>query len=138
MCSSAASSRRAAEYLGLTEAELREQLADGKSLADVAKAKGKSVDGLEQAILAEAKSALDEAVKNERLTQVQADEAYQRLQDSIDDIVNGDFPGPRHGRFFGGPGFGPPPGFAPPDGGDDDGGSGGGSGGDAPQWDTAA
>ena len=42
--------------------------------------------------------------------------------------------GPRHGRFFGGPGFGPPPGFAPPDGGDDDGGSGG----DAPQWDTAA
>lgn len=128
----------AAEYLGLTEAELREQLADGKSLADVAKAKGKSVDGLEQAILAEAKSALDEAVKNERLTQVQADEAYQRLQDSIDDIVNGDFPGPRHGRFFGGPGFGPPPGFAPPDGGDDDGGSGGGSGGDAPQWDTAA
>ena len=46
--------------------------------------------------------------------------------------------GPRHGRFFGGPGFGPPPGFAPPDGGDDDGGSGGGSGGDAPQWDTAA
>ena len=127
----------AADYLGLTEAELREQLADGKSLADIAKAQGKSVDGLEQAILDGAKSGLDEAVQNERLTQEQADEIYSRLQSSIDDIVNGTFPGPRPGRF-GGPGFGGPPGFAPRDGGDDDGGSGGDSGGNAMYWDTAA
>ena len=120
-------------YLGLTEAELREQLADGKSLADVAKAQGKTVDGLEQAILAGAKSSLDAAVKDEQLTQEQADAIYERLQSSIDDIVNGTFRGPRPGRGFG-PGFGGPPGFAPHDGGDDDGGSGG----DALYWDTAA
>ncbi len=127
----------AAEYLGLTEAELREQLADGKSLADVAKAKGKTVAGLKQAILDGAKSGLDEAVKDERLTQDQADAIYERLQSSIDDIVNGKFEGPRFGRGFG-PGFGGPPGFAPDNGGDDDGGSGGGSSGDALYWDTAA
>jgi hypothetical protein len=41
----------AATYLGMTRQELVAQLRDGKSLADVARAKGKSVDGLKQAIL---------------------------------------------------------------------------------------
>lgn len=118
----------AAEFLGLTEAELREQLRDGKTLAQVAEAEGKSVDGLEQAILDGAKSDLDEAVANERLTQEQADAIYERLQGSIDDLVNGKLPGPR------GPGFGVgPPGAAP----EDDGG-GTGTAGDTLSWDTAA
>ncbi|HXQ87436.1 MAG TPA: hypothetical protein VN746_12235, partial [Gaiella sp.] len=42
----------AASYLGMTEAELRTQLAGGKTLAEVAKAKGKSVDGLVSALVA--------------------------------------------------------------------------------------
>jgi hypothetical protein len=120
----------AAEYLGLTEDELRTQLRGGKSLAEIAEAEGKPVDGLKQAILAGAKSTLDEAVANERLTQEQADAVYERLQSSIDDIVNGTF-GERFGRGFGGR-----PGFGPPDG--DDGGSGGTSTGTALYWDTAA
>jgi hypothetical protein len=126
----------AAEYLGLTEAELFEQLREGKSLAEVAEAEGKPVAGLKQAILDGAKSALDEAVANERLTQAQADAVYERLQGFIDELVNGSLPGPRdHG--FATP-FGGPPGFAPEDGGDDDGGSGGGASGDVRYWDTAA
>ena len=120
----------AAEYLGLTEAELFEQLREGKSLAEVAEDEGKPVDGLKQAILEGAKSALDEAVANERLTQAQADAVYERLQDFIDELVNGSLPG--HG-------FATPPGFAPDDdGGDDDRGSGGGASGDVRYWDTAA
>jgi hypothetical protein len=118
----------AADYLGLTEEELREQLAGGKSLAEIAEAEGKSVDGLKQAMLAGAKSDLDEAVKNERLTQEQADEIYEHLQSSIDDLVNGTLPGPRFRHGFG-PGFGGPPRFDPDD---------GGSGGNAMHWDTAA
>jgi hypothetical protein len=125
----------AAEYLGLTGAELFERLRDGKSLAEIAEAEGKSVDGLEQAILDGAKSALDEAVANERLTQGQADEIYQRLQSVIEELVNGTFPAPRGDRF--GPGFGPP-GFAPHDDGGDDDGAGGGASGDVLYWDTAA
>jgi hypothetical protein len=119
----------AAEFLGLTEAELREQLRDGQNLAQVAEAKGKSVDGLKQAILDGAKSALDEAVANERVTQEQADAIYERLQGSIDDLVNGELRGPR------GPGFGR--GFGPPGGGDQDGGGSDGSA-DTLSWDTAA
>src|SRR5262245_716509 len=46
----------AAKYLGLTEAQLRAQLLSGKTLAQVATAQGKSVDGLKAAILADAKS----------------------------------------------------------------------------------
>ena len=126
----------AADYLGLTEAELLEQLGEGKSLAQVAEAEGKSVDGLEQAILDAAKSALDEAVATERLTQELADALYERLQGSIDDLVNGMLPGLRSGAFI--RPFGGPPGFAPDDGGDDGGGAGGDTSGNVRYWDTAA
>jgi hypothetical protein len=95
----------AADYLGLTEAELREQLADGKSLADVAEAEGKTVDGLERAILDGARASLDEAVEAERLTREQADAVYERLQSSIDELVNATFErrAPGFGPKFGGP-----------------------------------
>ena len=44
--------RSAAAYLGLTPQQLRAQLRDGKSLAQVAAARGKTVQGVEDAILA--------------------------------------------------------------------------------------
>jgi hypothetical protein len=95
----------AADYLGLGEEELREQLFAGKSLAEIAKAEGKSVDGLKKAILAGARKHLDEAVTDEHLTREQADAMYERLQSSIDDVVNGTLP--RWGSRFHGPGPGP-------------------------------
>jgi hypothetical protein len=79
----------AAKYLGLSESALRDQLNDGKSLADIAKAQGKDLEGLKQAILAAAKSDLDKAVSDKKLTQSQADDVYSRLKDRIDDMVNG-------------------------------------------------
>jgi hypothetical protein len=86
----------AAKYLGITEAALRDELRGGKSLADVAKAKGKSVDGLKSAIVADAKSKLDQAVKDGKLTEAQAKEALDRLQSHVDDLVNRTPPdGPR-------------------------------------------
>ena len=53
----------AASYLGMTADALRTQLESGKSLADVAKSKGKSVDGLVSALVADEKKELDAAVK---------------------------------------------------------------------------
>jgi hypothetical protein len=86
---------------------LREKLRDGQSLADVAKAEGKSVEGLEQALLAKAKKRLDEAVDDGDLTQVQADEIFDRIESHIDDVVNGRveawhhrFQGPPDGASF--------------------------------------
>jgi len=105
-----ASLATAATYLGLTEAELHTQLESGKSLAEIAKAKGKSVDGLEKALSAEMQKKLDAAVKAGKLTQAQADEMQARMAEHLDDLVNGTGRGPdgRH-RGMGGHGMGGPP-----------------------------
>jgi hypothetical protein len=44
--------KAAASYLGLSQAQLRSELQSGKSLADVARAHGKSVEGLKSTMLA--------------------------------------------------------------------------------------
>jgi polyhydroxyalkanoate synthesis regulator phasin len=102
----------AASFLGLSEAELRAELRDGKSLADIAKAEGKSVDGLVQALLVEARQTLDQAVEEGRLTEAQADEVRDGLEDRVRDLVNHEpgarmgFRGPFHiERFRDGPSF---------------------------------
>jgi hypothetical protein len=99
----------AADYLGLTEAQLRQQLSGGKTLADVAKAQNKSVDGLKQAMIDSAQKTFDQAVKDGRLTQSHANEEMTELKNRIDGIVNGTLRGPgRHEefRFRGGPASG--------------------------------
>ncbi len=98
----------AAKYLGLSQAELRTQLRKGKSLAYVAKTQGKSVDGLEQAIVDAAKADLDKAVAAGDLTQKQADEMLKGLTEHVDELVQGKGPGPGGPCGPGGPGFGPP------------------------------
>jgi hypothetical protein len=90
----------AADYLGLTVPQLFQKLANGQSLADVAKAQHKSVDGLKQAILDGAEKDLDQAVKSGFLTEAQANDALNALKSRIDDIVNGTFPGPGLRRGF--------------------------------------
>ena len=40
-----------AQYLGLTEDQLRDQLQGGKSLVEIAQARGKSADGLKSALM---------------------------------------------------------------------------------------
>ena len=107
----------AAKYLGLTEAQLRTELQSGKTLAEVAKAHGKTAAGLVDAVLAQAKTKVDEAVKAGKLTQSEANEMLAGLEARITDLVNGRFPAPpfeRHERGFRGfhgrgAFFGPPP-----------------------------
>jgi hypothetical protein len=95
----------AADYLGLSIPELLERLTSGKSLADVAKAEDKSVDGLKEAMVADAKKRLDQAVEEGMLTEAQAKEKLDAIESRIDDVVNGKFPdrGERHFRWRGGP-----------------------------------
>jgi hypothetical protein len=78
----------AAGYIGITEAQLRTELESGKSLAQVAKAHGKSVDGLIEALVAAAKSKLDDAVSAGRLTKAQETEMLGVLKDRITSAVN--------------------------------------------------
>ena len=101
----------AADYLGVTDTELREQLHDGSSLAEIAEAEGKTVDGLVTALVAAAKADLADAVKAGRLTDAQRDRLEADLSDRIRSFVERE-PGLRgpHGpggfgafRSFGGP-----------------------------------
>jgi polyhydroxyalkanoate synthesis regulator phasin len=79
----------AAAYLGLTPAELRAQIESGKTLAQIATDQGKPVDGLEAAILAGAKTALDKAVTAGKITAAQEQQMLDDLKSHIDDVVNG-------------------------------------------------
>lgn len=66
----------AAQYLGISPQTLRSGLRSGKSLAEIAgSTPGKSVAGLKSAILAAAKTRLDAAVKNGRITGQQEQKA---------------------------------------------------------------
>ena len=78
----------AAKYLGLSDSDLRAKLRAGDSLADVAKAQGKDVGGLQDAIVAAQKAELDKAVADKKLTQSQADDVLGALKERVDDLVN--------------------------------------------------
>lgn len=92
-----------ASYLGLTPAQLREQLKAGKTLAQIAVAQGKSVSGLEDAIYADVQAHLDQAVANGRLSAAQEQAILARLKARLDDLVNSSFPaiGRPAGKRFG-------------------------------------
>ena len=98
-----------ADYLGLTAAELRTQLQAGKTLAQVATAQGKTVSGLEDAIVAGAKTHLDADVAAGKLTAAQEATILADITSHVADMVNHTGPpaGGHRGPGFGGPGFGP-------------------------------
>lgn len=95
----------AASYLGLTEAQLKTQVSSGKTLAQVAKAQNKSVDGLVDALVKDANAKIDQAVKDGKLTQAQANEIKQDQRQHLTDFVNNgkarfkSRDGNREGRF---------------------------------------
>lgn len=99
----------AADYLGMTEAQLHTALESGKTLAQVAKSKGKSVDGLVGAMVADAKADLAAAVKAGRLTQAQANAIQSDLKTRITDMVNNGPPVRREFKFRSGDSSGPAP-----------------------------
>lgn len=114
----------AATYLGLTQQQLFSEFRSGKSLAQIAKAKGKSVSGLEKAMTAPIKSKLDKAVSSGTISRAEEQKMLAALASRINALVNGE---PRQlkpsgagpmGPWSRGPeppgapsfGFGPPPG----------------------------
>ena len=101
----------AAAYLDVTEQALRTELESGKSLATLAKAKGKSVDGLVAALVAAETKQIEAAVTAGRLTKEQAASIKADLKTRVTDLVNGVRPAGGPGV---GPGFGPGPGHPHP------------------------
>jgi hypothetical protein len=82
----------AASYLGMTKTELRTARENGTSLAQLATQKGKSVEGLKQAIYDAAKTDLDKSVAAGRITSAQETTMLSDLQSHLDDLVNSSGP----------------------------------------------
>jgi hypothetical protein len=94
----------AAAYLGLSQDQLLSQLKAGKSLADVATARGKPVSGLKNAILAAGTSQVNASTT---LSAAQKAALISELKSHLDAIVNATFPdGPGMHGGMGGPGRG--------------------------------
>ena len=98
----------AATYLGVSPQQLFKDLSSGKSLAQVAKSKHKSVSGLTTAMLKSLKSRLDKAVSAKMITSAQEQRILSHLSARLSDKVNHAGYGPRFGgRPMGHPPFGP-------------------------------
>lgn len=82
----------AASALGISRADLVKKVRAGQSIADVAKAEGKSLDDVKQAITAGVTKELDQAVADKKLTSAQRDDILKRLSEHLDDLVNGKRP----------------------------------------------
>ncbi len=97
-----------AQALGMTTADLMTELQSGKTMADVAQAKGVSQDTVKQAIVNAEKAEVDAAVAAGRLT---ADQAAQRKAQIDQQAANLDLTQPfgGHGGFPGGGKHGLPP-----------------------------
>ena len=99
-----------AKALGITREQLRTQLRDGRSIADIAKAQGKSLDDVRAALKADAKTAADKAVKDGDITQKQADELLSHLDKALSHLGDAR---PRFRHFRGHRGGGPVPDMRP-------------------------
>jgi len=90
-----------AKYLGVSTDALMKDLRSGKTLAAIAKANGKSVSGLESALIAPIRSHLDRAVKDKHLTKAQEQRFLAGITKGIDGFVTHGFHGMRMGHGFG-------------------------------------
>lgn len=79
----------AAAYLDLTTVALRRELRSGKSLAQIATAKSKSVDGLESALLTALRSRVEAAKAAGKIDAARSDRLLQRAPRLVERIVNG-------------------------------------------------
>jgi hypothetical protein len=78
----------AADYIGVSVSDLLTDLRAGKSLADIATAHGKTVDGLVTALTAQEKNRLDAAVAAGTITAAQAQTLLTDLTKKVTDLVN--------------------------------------------------
>lgn len=80
--------KAAAEYIGVSRAELVKQARGGQTLAQIAVSHGKTVDGLKAAMRSALEARLDARVAAGKLTAAQAEARLARGERLIDRLVN--------------------------------------------------
>ncbi len=83
-----ASFEAAAEIIGIENSELREALADGATLAEVAEDNGVEVETLIDGLVSALDQKLDELVADGRITEEQAAEIKENAPERIENFVN--------------------------------------------------
>lgn len=86
----------AADTIGISVADLRSALRDGKTVADVASEHGVEAQAVVDAIVSKGTQRIDEALANGEITQAQADQAKAKLATAAATFVN-ETPHPRPG-----------------------------------------
>jgi hypothetical protein len=81
-------SEAVAELLGLDAQELRQQVRDGATLAEIATAQGVEPQAVIDELVAELTERLDNAVENGRIDQAEADEKLAEAEAKITEMVN--------------------------------------------------
>ncbi len=76
------------DLLGIDAADLRTQLRDGATLADIATQQGVEVQAVIDELVAEVAERVDNAVENGRIDQTEADEKLAEAEAKITDMVN--------------------------------------------------
>lgn len=85
----------AATFLGTTTADLRTKIESGQTLAAIATASGKTRDALIAALVNDAKTAIEKAKTDGKLTADQATQLENGLTDRMTRLVDSTGPGPR-------------------------------------------
>jgi hypothetical protein len=84
----------AATFLGMSVSDVQSALKSGKTLADLATSKGKTAADLVTALLAPAKTNLDQAVKDGKITSAQEQTIVTNLTTRVTNLVKGTKPSP--------------------------------------------
>jgi hypothetical protein len=87
--------KAAANYLELDRATLAKDVRSGQTLAQIANARGKSVDGLQGAMVAAVKAQLDAAVSAGRLSSPREQQVLARVQKLVGRLCDPEEPRPR-------------------------------------------
>jgi hypothetical protein len=82
----------AATFLGMSVSDVESALQSGKTLADLAQSKGKSVSDLVNALLEPAKTDLDQAAQSGKITSAQEQTIVNNLTTRLTNLVNGTKP----------------------------------------------
>lgn len=89
-----------ATYVGLTQQQLMTDLGNGQTLARIAAAQGKTVQGLEQALTTAFQARLQQAVTSGHMTAAQSATALSQFQSRLSQMVNNQM---KMGHEWGGP-----------------------------------
>ncbi len=79
-----------ADVLGVSVEELREAKAAGTTIAELAEANGVAVDAVVEALIADAAARIETAVENGRITEEQAADKLDAIEERIEAMVNGE------------------------------------------------